>query len=346
MPATHDLRLTSRDLQFLADLGEVTVLSGDVIHARYFSADTTGKSCLRRLRYLSQAGLVTPVAITACFGSLSEQQRVYRLTQRGADFLGQRTGESPRFLRTDPKPETLLHRVLVARVMLAMNDGAGAANLPKPLWLLEHDRWPDAPRDVPEPRQYRLAADFAPIPLSPNRPAEQYGPPIYDDPAVKLVKARPDAACLLQLPGEKAPIALQFEVDYGTETHGQLLWKLPGYHSLLTRRAFARPWRDLADAGPAAARVLFVFMSAERMQNVLDRLEAWPTALWQRTDGYQPTAQDNQRASAFLEQFVRYGTLSDLEASGSLTSPMWSTLRRRRDEERLAIIQSGGENGR
>ena len=110
MPATHDLRLTSRDLQFLADLGEVTVLSGGVIHSRYFAADTTGKSCHRRLRYLSQAGLVTPVAITACFGPMSEKQRVYRLTQRGVDFLGQRSGATIRFLRTDPKPETLLHR--------------------------------------------------------------------------------------------------------------------------------------------------------------------------------------------------------------------------------------------
>jgi hypothetical protein len=103
---THDVRLTSRDLAFLADLGKVTVFSGNVIRSRYFGADSPEKSCARRLRYLRHAGHIVPIAITACFGSMSEQQRVYRLTQPGADYLAQRSADSVLFLRTDPKPET------------------------------------------------------------------------------------------------------------------------------------------------------------------------------------------------------------------------------------------------
>src|SRR5437868_4683031 len=142
MPTTPTLRVTNRDSSLLADLGEVTVLSFDVIRRRHYSADQTGKSCLRRLRYLTAAKLIMPVAITAHFGTASDRHTVYRLTVIGADFLAQRTGRAVRVLRTDPKPDTLLHRVLVARTLLAMTDGANAAQRPRPLWLLEHDRWP------------------------------------------------------------------------------------------------------------------------------------------------------------------------------------------------------------
>jgi hypothetical protein len=337
MPATRDLRLTPRDEALLADLGEVTVLSAGVIGPRYFPADRTGKSCLRRLRLLTRAGLVTPVAITACFGPAAGRHTVYRLTPRGADLLARRAGAAVRCLRTDPRPDTLVHRVLVARVVLAVADGAAGAGLPRPPWLLEHDRWPDARRDAPEPEQYRLAFDAAPIGAGPGRPAEGYGPPAYDDPAVRLVKARPDAACLLARPGEAAPVALLFEVDAGTETHGQVLSKLPGYHALLTRRGFDRPWRDRTDTPPGAARVLFVFPSAGRLGNVLDRLAARPTVLWPWADGYRPTAEDDRRAADFLERFVRFGVLAEVERPGCLGSPIWSTLRRRAAGERLAI---------
>jgi hypothetical protein len=184
MPATKDLRLTSRDMDLLADLGVVTVLSFDVIRRRYFPADRTGKSCQRRL--------LAPIAITACFGPVADRHTVFRLTQMGADLLAQRTGRAVRLLRTDPKPDTLLHRVLVARTVLAISDGARAAGRPPPLWVLENDRWPDARRTVPEPEQYRLSFDYLGVPVAAGRPIEQYGPPVYDDPTVTLVKARPD----------------------------------------------------------------------------------------------------------------------------------------------------------
>ena len=92
MPVTHAVRLTERDLALLADLGTVTVLSFDAILRRHFAQDRTGKSCQRRMRYLTAAKLVAPVAITACFGPASGRHTVYRLTLTGADLLAQRTG--------------------------------------------------------------------------------------------------------------------------------------------------------------------------------------------------------------------------------------------------------------
>jgi hypothetical protein len=337
MSTTHSLRLTARDWQFLANLGEVTVLSFEVIRRRYFASDATGKSCQRRLRYLSEAKLVAPVAVTACFGNAADRHRVYRLTQAGADLLGRRTGWPARVLRTDPRPETLLHRVLVARTILAMTARALAAGRPRPLWLLEQDRWPDAPRDVPEPRQYRLAFDFLAVPVATGRPLEQYGWPVYDDPKATLIKARPDAACLLTLGDASAPVPLLFEVDTGQETHAQLLRKLPGYHALLSRRSYERSWSDIADGLPGAARVLFVFTSDERMRNVLDAIAAEPTKTWAVTGGYTPTPADRQRAAAFIEVNFRFTTLGELEASACLTRPIWSTLHRRAVSDRLPI---------
>jgi hypothetical protein len=337
MPTPHHLRLTERDGQLLADLGEVTVLSFEVIRRRYFPDDATGKSCQRRLRYLTAAKLITPVAITACFGRAADRHRVYRLTQTGADCIAQRIGQAVRVLRTDPKPETLLHRVLVAQTVLAMTDGAIAAGRPRPLWLLEQDRRPDAPRDVPEPQQYRLAFDFLAVPIAAGRPVEQYGWPVYDDPNATLIKSRPDAACLLTLGHATDPVALLFEVDTGRETHAQLSRKLPGYHALLSRRSYERPWSDIADGLPGAARVLFVFTSGERMRNVLDLIAAEPTRTWAAPGFYTPTPADRQRAAAFIEANLRFTTLEELEASGCLTRPIWSTLYRRSASDRLPI---------
>lgn len=338
--ATLNGRLTPRDFLLLNDLGTVTVLSFEAIRRRYFPDDTTGKSCQRRLRILEKPDFIAPVAITACFGPDTNRHRVYRLTPRGADLVAQQHGQAVRVLHTDPKPETLLHRVLVARTALAFNDASRAASLTAPLWLLENDRWPNAPRNVTEPRQYRLAFDYLGVQTVPGRPIERYAAPVYDDPAVRLVKARPDLACLLMLPGNDRPICLLMEVDNGTETHRQLLAKLPGYHAVLTRNGFVSPWQDLCDATPHAGRVLFIFESEERLQNVLDRLNEDPTVLWTKPAGSLPTKDDRERAGAFLEQSMRFGTLADLEQTAAFNQPHWSTLQRRDKDKRLAMLPS------
>lgn len=336
--ATLKGRLTPRDFLLLNDLGIVTMLSFEAIRRRYFPDDTTGKSCQRRLRILEEPDFIAPVAITACFGSDTNRHRVYRLTPRGADLVAQQHGQAVRVLHTDPKPETLLHRVLVARTALAFNDASRAAGLAAPLWLLENDRWPNAPRNVPEPRQYRLAFDYLGVQAVPGRPIERYAAPVYDDPTVRLVKARPDLACLLALPGGDRPICLLMEVDNGTETHRQLLAKLPGFHALLSRSGFVSPWHDLSDAVPHAGRVLFIFDSEERLQNVLDRLAEDSTALWAKPHGYLPTKDDRERAAAFLEQTVRFGTLSGLEKPDSFRSAIWQTLQRRGRRNGLSLL--------
>ncbi len=332
-------RRTSRDFALLNDLGTVTVLSFEAIHRRYFPDDHTGKSCQRRLRFLRELSLIAPVAITACFGPARERHTVYRLTTQGADAIAHQTGRPVHVLHTDPKPDTLLHRVLVGRTVLALRDAAGCAGLRSPQWLLEHDRWADAPRNVPEPKQYRLAFDFLAIPTAQNRPIERYAAPIYDDPVVRLVKARPDAAGLLALPASDRPLCLLLEVDTGTETHRQLLGKLPGYHALLTRCEFSRSWIDVTDTPPTDARVVFVFASEERLHNVLDRLADDPTALWAKTAGCLPTSEDRARAATFLERTIRFGTLADLEQSEAFSRPLWFTLRRRTPADRLPMFR-------
>ncbi len=334
------IRMTQRDRQLLADLGLVTVLSSADIWKRHFQEDTTGKSCLRRLRFLTENHLVLPVSITACFGTKNALQTVYRLTPRGADWLARDLGRSVRCLHTDPRPETLLHRLAVSRVILAMNDACQADQLVPPLWLLEHDRWPNAPHDVPRPKQYRLAADFLPILSQPDRPAQVYGPPRYDDPALRLVKARPDAACLLTLPGQSLPLSLFWEVDRGTETLTQLCSKLPGYHAWLAGGTFARSWLDLSDATKFIPRVLFVFRGKDRLESVLNHLTQFCTSLWFANRAYRPTQEDKVRATGFLNQFMRFSTLSEWTKTESLTERVWRTLARRVANELLAISPS------
>jgi hypothetical protein len=338
MPTKHQVRLVPRDHAILGELAAVGVLSVEQIHHRHFPDDVTGKSCLRRLRYFEGARLVVAVPVTACFGSRAKRQTIYRLTSVGADVVAQRTGTAARYLRTDPKAETLLHRLSVAHVILTMNDGAAAAGLPKPLWLLEHDRWPEAPRDVPEPRQYRLADDFLPIVINPSRPAEQYGPPVYDDPTVRLVKVRPDAAALLSVEPGTAPLALSAEVDLGTETLGQFISKFSGYHALLTKHAYRRPWAGLTDSTAMIPRVLLVFSSAERRDHVMDRLSSDPTVVWARTAQFKSSPDDRERARAFLDQFFRFAVLTDFDATDLLTRPVWQTLSRRSRPQQIAIV--------
>ncbi len=335
--AEQTFRLTARDHAILGDLAECMTLSMLQIHRRHFPHDATQKSCLRRLRYLTSGSLVAPVEVTACFGPRSSRHVIYRLLPLGAEVVSRTNGAPARLLKTDPKAETLLHRVQVSRVILAVNDGAAHAGMAKPLWLLEHDRWPDAARDVPEPKQYRLALDFLPVEIAPGQPTEQYGVPRYDDPAVTLVKARPDAACLLNLAPTSRPVVLFCEVDLGTETHGQLLSKLPGYHALISKGAHVRPWLGLTDVGAMVPRVLFIFASATRRANVLDRLTSDPTVLWRRPFPYRPSPADIERSQLFLEQHFRFGVADDLDDTSLMTKHVWQTLRRRTVAQQLAI---------
>jgi hypothetical protein len=141
---------------------------------------------------------------------------------------------------------------------------------------VENDCWPLVSRDVPKPCQYPLAFDFLGMSIAAGRPIKEYGPPAYGDPTVMLVKARPDATCSFTLVDGNVPLALLFEVGAGTETHGQLVWKFPGYHAL---RTFGRSWQDLADEVSVAARVLCVFTREGRMCKALELFAADPTRL-------------------------------------------------------------------
>lgn len=326
MPRRKGLDPTKRDKDYLSDLGEVVVMSTEMIYRRHYAkTDTTGKGCLRRLAQIEAHDLTKAVSITACFGARSAMHTIHRLTPTGADFLAFHTGTPPpRMLRTDPKAETLAHRLLIAQTMLNFTDAALVAGCPRPKWLLEHDRRPDAPRDVPEPQQYIIATDYLPLPTSPTQPIEIYGPPRYDDPSLILVKARPDAASLLTIPGQSSPLAFVWEIDNATETHHQLLSKLPGLHALLTRHEY-RYWPESLDVS-LLARVMFLFTSAERLKNVLERLRADPTVLWRRSTQYKPNDADRQRALKFLEEHFRFALLADLSRPNLLEQSVWRTV--------------------
>lgn len=320
MPRKKGLYPTPRDLAFAAELGEVTVMDVPMIRRHYPVED----SCLRRLRQMRGSQLIAPVAPEL---APSPRDAVYRLTERGGAWLAFHSGHPPRrMLHADPKPISLPHRRLVARMLISINDAAVAASVPKPdRWMLDHDRLPEASCSLPIPQQYVLAEDLLALPTAADRPVEHYGPPDYRDPKALLLKVRPDAACLLALPGEPATHAFYFEADNGTETHSQLLRKFPAYHALLTTHAYLRHFPDHHQV-LLLPRVIFVFTSAERLTNILDRLRANPTVVWNRPPKYQPTPDDLKRSLAFLDQHFRFAVIDQMMAPDMLRQPIWRTV--------------------
>ena len=250
---TKGLRLQSRDLDLLTTLGEVGLLDTLTLHRRFFPQDKTLRSCRRRLQLYADYDLTQQV-----FVRLSSTKRngrlptIHRLTKKGADILQVETGQRPlRFARSDPPKltHTLLHRLGMAKVQLAVNDACLLKKLPKPEWILEYDPIPSAALTAPLSERFILRHDF----------------PV----AAGKVTCWPDAACLLSIPhkGQPLELAILWEYDRSTEGHLQLADKMPGYESFLSTKAYQRLWPNAR-----GVRIFFVVQSKQRLRNVIETI--------------------------------------------------------------------------
>lgn len=253
------VRLQRRDLTILTELGEVALLDTETIHRRHFQDDASGQACRRRLSLFAAHGLTQTLQI-----GVTTTQRpgrlptIHRLTAAGAEVVAQETGFHPqRIARSDPpRPNTLLHRLGMARVILAFNDACHLHSLTKPAWLLEYDMVPTAPPQAAFAERFVICHEFS---LGKG----------------KKVACWPDAACTLTIPRNEQSweLGIFFEYDRSTETLSQVAEKLAGYQALLTQRAYKQYWPNVA-----GVRIFFVVQSDARRQNIAAAIRQHPAS--------------------------------------------------------------------
>lgn len=254
----HGLHLQPRDLAILRELGEVGLLDTETIHARHFAQDQSGQACRRRLRLFAQHGFTQTIHLSVARVSRTGRlPMLHRLTPPGAELLWEEYGVvAPRPARADvPKPATLLHRLGMVQVQLAMLDACELARLPPPLWHQEYDLAPNPAHDTRLPQRFLLRREFARNNTK--------------------VMCWPDAACLLSIPhAEKVwKLAIFWEFDRSTESLRQVTEKIPGYELLLGTPA----WKQLFPTADAA-RLFFVVPSRARLDNIAIVPRASPLA--------------------------------------------------------------------
>lgn len=250
-----NIRLQGRDIAWLTELGEVALLDTGTIHKRHFPNDISQRACRRRIRLFRTQRLIQTMHIGVVrTDHLGRMPAIHRLTPEGASLIKAETGiQGLRTSRSEPpKPNTLLHRLGMAKVMLAMNDACKLHNLPKPQWLLEYDSYPNVGPNAKLRERYILCREF-------------------QMPDGGMRRCWPDAACLLTIPhqGKDWRLALLWEYDRSTEGRAQVLEKTPGYESLLTTATWRRLFSDVQ-----GVRILFAVPSPARLAIVADTLRA------------------------------------------------------------------------
>lgn len=283
------VQLQDRDVGLLAELAQVGVLDTDLIHRRHFSA-VTRRRCQQRLQELQEQRLTGSVALTVWYGKHGGGRvpTIYYLTERGADAIESIVGcHPPRILRSDPKPETLHHRLAVVQARLALDDGCRSVGLAAPDWIMEQDRRSDARPNDPPSRQRVLYHEFSA--------------------GGKKFTCQPDAACLMRIPrtagpatAGTTPLLVFWEVDRSTERTAQIAGKCAGYATLLDRREYRRYWPQ---AEQAAVRVFWVCRSRQRIETLSMALRDQPVA-----------------------QCFRFTTADELRADTALMLPIWRTI--------------------
>lgn len=283
------IQLQDRDVRLFDELAKLGLLDTELVHRRHF-ADVTRRRCQQRLRQHQQQGLTRCVALNVWYGHRGGGHipTIHCLTERGAEAVDRISGSMPRrFSRSDPKPETLHHRLAVVKARLPMDDCARLLGLAEPQWILEQDRRPDAKPDEPPSRQRVLYHEF---------PAGN-----------KRFTCQPDAASLLWIPREgkrpqadATPLVALWEVDCSTERTKQTANKCPGYAALLERRDYRRYWPQ---AEEAAVRVFWVCRSLQRIESLCEALREHS-----------------------VSQYFRFTTAAELTAETAFTVPIWRTI--------------------
>lgn len=184
----------------------------------------------------------------------------YRLTSRGADLLAEFTGRSASWIaKHDPRPETLHHRIGMAKLRLQFNDACTLQGLAKPEWISEYDTAPNTRPDAKLNERFRLCERLSGI-------------------DGKTAVCWADASCWLKVPhpdGGAANLLIYWEYDRSTEALKQVARKVAGYYALLTAAAYRKHWPQ---ANAASLRVFFVAVSEERIRNVIDAIKNRPGA--------------------------------------------------------------------
>lgn len=251
MASMKGIHFQSRDLALLTELGEVALLDTDTIHARHFPDDKSQRACRRRLRLFKAHNLIQTVHISVVrTDRVGRMPAIHRLTVEGADLLHAETGiRATRTARSEPpKPNTLLHRLGMAKIQLAMNDACLLQGLPKPGWILEYDTHLNVPPNAKLSERYILCRDC----LRPGGTTR---------------RSWPDAACQISLPshGKDWHLTLLWEYDRSTEGNEELIEKLAGLQSLIETGT----WRQFFPKGDDV-RIFFVVPSLQRIRTLID----------------------------------------------------------------------------
>lgn len=263
MATNKGIHFQPRDLSLLAELGEAALLDTPTIHARHFPKDKSQRACRRRLREFEAHDLIQSVHISVVrTDRVGRMPAIHRLTVEGADLVQAEFGFRPlRTARSEPpKPNTLLHRLGMAKVLLAMNDACRLQGLPKPGWILEYDSHPNVPPNAKLTERYILCRDCI-------------------RPGGSLRRSWPDAACQLTIPaqGRDWRLTILWEYDRSTERKDELVEKLVGLQPLIDTGTWRQFFPNSDDV-----RIFFVVPSEQRIRNLIELFRDSPLARYLR----------------------------------------------------------------
>lgn len=258
------LRLQPRDIGMLEDLAEYVLLDTPTLRQRHFPMDSTGEAFLRRMRLFAAHELTRIVRPVLCFadGRAGCLPTVYTLDRRGAEVLAAVSDTQPRHIPShDPSPETILHRLGVARdIHLVVNEACKLIGIPYPEWILEQDMYEGAKVGAPLAERFILYESWT-------------------TPEGKAASCRPDASSWLRIPvpgkDQPADLLIYWEYCRSTQTLKRIARRVEGYRFLHATEAFAKHWPQATNP---TVRVFFVAQSDERLRNVADTIRGLPGA--------------------------------------------------------------------
>ncbi|MGD9648667.1 MAG: replication-relaxation family protein, partial [Pirellulales bacterium] len=255
--------LTARDVQLLAELGELGMMSAPMLLARRFTGfaneQSAQRSFRRRTKLFVALGLIDVTRVPLQRVAASSSLTMYRLTAAGADRVAELTGTRPRRAGSlQPlNPVTVPHRLGIVTTRLAFDDAHRQLGLPAPAWHFEYDQRVDAVAMATNGEKLVLYESFTV--------------------AGKRLVCWPDAAARIRLGKEPAHELLAYvEYDRSTESSRQIAAKSEPYWRLVRERRYLRHWPG--SLGQHVVRVLFIVRSAERLQHVASALRDTPGA--------------------------------------------------------------------
>lgn len=275
---------TERDLAFLAELGEVGLMTAAMIVTRYFGAcsdkSNGERSFRRRMKLFIELGYVRAERVPFA-GNKAGLVTIYRLTTDGAKSIAALTGRQPSRAGAsrDLNPVTVPHRLGVVATRLAFDDAHRALGLSCPEWLFEYDLALQPGPAAGNEKKFVLYESFC---------GER-----------KRVACWPDAAARIRPPdASEHELLAYFEYDRSTETTGQFAAKVAGYRLLVSEQRYRRHWPQLMPRH--TLRVLTVVRSEQRLRNLMEAIA--------QIDG---------------AELFRFAVANALLSTASLTQPIW-----------------------